>query len=92
MHENTAHEGNKKLPFRICQSFYLPKMARDVKLFVITCSVCDKFKAQTRFPKFPLTPVRVGFRGEILAIDVVGGKEALPVTPRGNKYILTMID
>ena len=27
-----------------------------------------------------------------MAIDVVGGKDALPTTPRGNKYILVMID
>ena len=92
MHENTAHERTNKLLFRICQSFYWTRMGRDIKLFIIACPVCDKFKAQTRIPKFPLTPVRVGFRGETLAIDVVGGKETLPVTPRGNKYILTMID
>ena len=34
----------------------------------------------------------LGGRGECLAMDLVGGKESLPATPRGNKYILTMID
>ena len=34
----------------------------------------------------------LGGRGECLAIDLVGGKESLPATPRGNKYILPMID
>jgi transposase InsO family protein len=43
-------------------------------------------------PKSPLHPIQVGFRGEILAMDLMGGKYALPVTPRGNKYILVMVD
>ena len=48
-------------------------MKRDVKLFVNSCPVCDKFRGRRKTPRNPLHPVRVGARGEILAIDLVGG-------------------
>jgi transposase InsO family protein len=34
----------------------------------------------------------LGGRGDCIAMDFVGGKDSLPITPRGNKYILTIID
>ena len=36
--------------------------------------------------------MEVGGRGDCLAIDIVGGMDFLPQTPRGNRYILTLID
>ena len=35
--------------------------------------------------------MKVGGRGNCIAIDIVAGKDSLPETPRGNKYILTII-
>ena len=67
-------------------------MKRDVKLFVNSCPVCDKFRGRRKNPRNPLHPIRVGARGEILAIDLVGGKENLLTTPRNNRYFLVMID
>ena len=91
-HTLGAHEGAKKLLLRLTRSVFWPSMKRDVDLFVMTCPVCDRFRNLHAKPRSPLHPVRVGFRGEILAIDLVGGKEALPTTVRDNKYILVMID
>ena len=34
----------------------------------------------------------VGGRGDCIAIDIVGGKDSLPLTPRKHKYILSIID
>ena len=34
----------------------------------------------------------VGGRGDCVSMDIVGGKGFLPQTPRGNNYILTIID
>ena len=34
----------------------------------------------------------VGTRGDCLAMDIVGGMESFPQTPRGNRHILTLID
>ena len=36
--------------------------------------------------------MEVGGRGDCLAMDVVGGMDSLPQTPRGHRYILTIID
>ena len=36
--------------------------------------------------------MEVGGRGDCLAMDIVGGGESLPLTPRANKYILTLVD
>ena len=34
----------------------------------------------------------VGGPGDCVAVDIVGGIYSLPLTPRGNRYILTIID
>ena len=36
--------------------------------------------------------MNVGGRGDFVSMDIVGGKGSLPETPRGNNYILTIID
>ena len=36
--------------------------------------------------------MEVGGRGNCLAMDIVGGMNSLPLTPRDNRYILTLID
>ena len=91
-HTLGAHEGSKKLLLRVSRSFFWQSMKRDIDLFVMTCPVCDRFRRLHAKPRNTLHPVSVGFRGELLAIDLVGGKEALPSTLRDNRYILVMID
>ena len=36
--------------------------------------------------------MEVGGRGDCLVMDIVGNGESLPLTPRANKYILTLVD
>ena len=36
--------------------------------------------------------MEVGGRKDCLAMVIVGGMDSLPQTPRGNRYILTLID
>ena len=36
--------------------------------------------------------MKVGVREDCVAMDIVGGKDSLPLTLRGNPYILTLID
>ena len=43
-------------------------------------------------PEPGLRSMEVGGRGDCLAMDKVGGMDSLPQTPRGNRYILTLID
>ena len=87
-----AHEGLMKLMCRLNRSFFWPTMRREASLFIATCSTCEKIRSLRAIPRSPLHPVRVGYLGEILAIDLLGGKGTLPVTPAGIKYILVMID
>ena len=91
-HTVRAHEGLKKLILRLSRSFFWPNMRRDIMLYVSTCSVCDRFHLRRSYSRNPLHSVRVGFPGEILALDLVGGKEACPEYDHGNKCILVMID
>ena len=84
----TAHEGIHKVVTRLKKSYYWVGMTRDVKIFVKTCPVCDKFKAYDIVPKAPLQPFRSGYKNEMIAMDVLGGQDVFPTTPRGNKLIL----
>ena len=42
--------------------------------------------------KAPLGQIPVGSRGELVAMDFMGGGETLPLTKSGNRNILVMID
>ena len=88
----TAHEGVKKVLERLVHSYYWPGMKRDVQLQLATCPTCDKFHSPSKRQRAKLNPFPKNDRGDILAIDVFGGKASLPETPRANRYILTMID
>ena len=66
-------------------------MRRDIKLYVNSCPNCDPFKKFTR-PKSLLGHIPVSDRGDLVAIDVFGGKEALVTTSAGNRYVFVMID
>ena len=77
-HTLGAHEGLKKLMCRLNRSFFWPSMRRDASLFVAACPVCDKFRSLRSHPRSPLHPFRIGYRGDVLAIDLVGEKEPCP--------------
>ena len=46
-------------------------------------------KPPRRFLQAPLQPIITGYPNEIVGVDMVG---PLPETPRGNRYILVMVD
>ena len=56
------------------------------------CTTCDKFHSLSKRQRAKLNTIPTNDRGDILAIDVFGGKASLPETPLANRYILTMID
>ena len=77
---------------RLVHSYYWPGLKRDVQVQLATCPTCDKFHRPSKRLRAKLNPIQTNDRGDILAIDVFGGKASLPETPRGNRYILTMVD
>ena len=62
---------------------------KDVKRFVASCVVCQKFKGRAH-PLCPLGryPVPTD-KFQSIAIDLIG---PLDLTEKGNKYILTCVD
>ena len=67
-------------------------MKGDVRRFVANCTVCDDLRRPIPASRAPLVPIFTGAPFEIVAMDIVGGRDSLPTTPNGNRYILTIID
>jgi transposase InsO family protein len=61
---------------------------RDVKEYVKACDACAKRKTVPRI-RAPLEALEAHEFLDVVSLDVVG---PLPVTERGNKYLLTFVD
>merc|ERR1712121_340650 len=48
-----AHMGNRRTRFRLLLAFYWPGVAKDVRNFCKSCSVCQKTKPRGKTPKAP---------------------------------------
>ena len=89
---DAAHLGHKRLKEKVSHLYYWPSMKTDIRLFVDSCPACLSFHPASRKAHEPLNPFNPGDKNEIVALDFVGGQSALPVSARGNKVILLMID
>ena len=87
-----AHQAPKATSAKIIRCFWWPDLKRDVRIYIACCPTCEKFLRINRTPRAGLRPMEIGGRGDCLAMDIVGGRDSLPTTPRGHKYILTIID
>ena len=65
------------------------KFKLKVKLWVLQCDTCAAAKKPSKNPKAPLGKMTVGAPLDRLGIDILG---PLPLTPRGNKYVLDVTD
>ena len=65
------------------------KFKLKVKLWVLQCDTCAAAKKPSKNPKAPLGKMTVGAPLDRLGIDILG---PLPLTPRGNKYVLVVTD
>ena len=84
-----AHLGIGKPLSKISQKYYWPGLQNDVKAYVGGCEQCSKKKSPNPTKAAPMKIVRSGFPMERIAIDILG---ELPMTERGNKYILVISD
>ena len=87
----TANEGVQKVLPPLLPSYYCPRMKGDVQIHLSACPICDNYHNQTKGQRAVLNPIPSA-PGDILAIDVFGGKTSIPTSERGNKYIFTMVD
>jgi len=83
------HEGVTKFLWRLKRFYYWAGMDNDARRFVASCDICQRQKSNIDHPQHPLMPLECGFPGQRLHLDFAG---PLAETPRGNKYILVMVD
>lgn len=84
-----GHYGSSKLKDKVESRFWWPGYAQDVKNMTEKCRICAQHKDPPRKARAPLVPIRVHGPNEMLGMDMVG---PLSTTPRGNRYLLVMID
>ena len=87
-----AFQARKATSAKIIPRFWCPELKGDVRIYVACCPVCENFLRLPRSPRAGLWSMDICTRGDCLAIDIVGGMESFQQTPRGNRYILTLID
>ena len=87
----SGHQGVKKTSERVTVHFFWPGVHGDVTRYCRSCDICQRTVSKGRVPVTPLGKmplIEVPFKR--VAIDLVG--PIAPVTDRGNRYILTMVD
>ena len=87
----SGHQGVKRTYRRVVSNFAWPGMHGDVKRYCQSCDICQRTIAKGRVPKASLGKMPlIDMPFKRVAVDLVG--PIAPVTDRGNRYILTMVD
>ena len=84
-----GHLGITKTLHKVRDRFYWHGLRNDVEVWCKSCKMCGCRNNPQCKPRVPLVPSKVGFRGERLAMDVVG---PFPKSDQGNKYVLIISD
>lgn len=89
--EPTAgHQGVLKTYKRLQQSYYWPKMRKDVATYVSRCDVCQRVKYDQKLPAGTMGSRRgVNIPWGMIAADLIG---PLPRSLKGFKYLLVITD
>ena len=91
MHDSvvSGHLGCKKTKAKVLQTFYWFGLREDIAAYIRKCDICAADKKPMKTPHAPLGSLRTGAPGDCLATDYL---RPLPVTERGNRYILLLTD
>ena len=91
MHEalTSGHLGKWKTGECLLCQFYWYKISEDADLWVQRYGKCAMVKKPLKMPQAPMGEMLVGAPLDRIGIDIL---EALPLTPRGNRYILGVTD
>ena len=76
---------------RVLSEFFWPGVQSDTKRFCKSCDICQKTVPRGRIGKVPLGKMPLidePFRR--VAVDIIGPLS--PVTDKGNRFILTLVD
>lgn len=88
-HPTAGHLGVTKTLARLRQRFFWPKMAADIKKYVVSCHVCQFTKPSQRKPAGLMIPIEPTKPWEYTGVDFVG---PLPRTQNGNEYLIVFVD
>ena len=89
VHQDIGHGGQRKTEAAIRQRYWWPLIHQDVLECCRTCDVCQHAKTTNPTPRAPLMPLAVEGPNHRVGVDIIG---PMPITRRGNRYILVMID
>ena len=85
----SGHLGCKKTKARVLQKFYWFGLREDIALYIRKRDICAADKKPMKTPHAPIASLKAGAPGHCVATDYLG---PLPVTDRGNRYILLLTD
>jgi len=87
----SGHMGIRRTLDRVLTSFYWPGITSDVKRFCQSCDICQRTVPKGKVNKVPLQKMPlIDEPFKRVAVDLVG--PLYPLTDRGNRYILTLVD
>lgn len=86
-----GHQGVTRTTDRVLGSFYWPGVQEEIKRYVRSCDTCQRMYPKNKVGKAPLGKMPlIDTPFERVAVDIIGPLK--PVSNRGNRYILTMVD
>lgn len=88
-HKLGGHQGSTKTYQRIKRQYRWPNMKKDIENYVKSCQVCQLNKSGKSTKMAMVLSMPANYPFEKIYLDVVG---PLPVTEKGNKYILSIMD
>ena len=84
-----GHLGRKKIRQKTLRTSYWFGLREDVDIWVAKCKDYEAVKLPHKKSKAPLGTMITGAPWDKLSTDLLG---PLPLTPRGNRYILVVTD
>lgn len=85
----SGHQGVTRTFGRIREKFYWYSMSTDIQNYVASCADCNSNTKPTKHARCSMTKFHAGEPMERVHLDFLG---PLPTTPRGNSFILMMVD
>ena len=84
----SGHVGFDKTLQKAQQCCYWPFMQRDIREYCATCRPCHYRSQPNPRNKAPLQSIKVSRPFELVCADIT----ELPITPKGNRYVLVLMD
>ena len=87
----SGHQGIKRTTDKVMSQFYWPGISEDIKHYCRSCDICQRTVQKGKIGKVPLGRMpRIDIPFKRVAVDLVG--PIVPVSDRGNRYILMLVD